>query len=123
MRIPSMMQRQNRMTQQQPWTRIPHNLPHPLLHIWSVAMDCAFAAGCFFVLEGTFAKAQESVVLEFLAFLAEGAVCVVVAFAVGFCHDSYGFSFAFHAFVFWVWGLRLHVCSTDGYGVVFVFKV
>jgi hypothetical protein len=123
MRIPSMMQRQNRMTHQQPWTRIPHNLPHPLLHIRPITVNGAFAAGCFFVLEGAFAEAQKRVVLEFLAFLTEGAVGVVVAFAVDFCHDGYGSSFAFHSFVFGVWGLRLHICSTDEYGVVFVFKV
>jgi hypothetical protein len=33
---------------------------------------------------------------------------VVVAFAVDFYHDGYGFSFAFHAFMFRVRGLRSH---------------
>ena len=59
------------------------------------------------------------VFFEFSAFWADFTVLgVVVSFAVGFNHVGYGFVFAYHAFVGWVWGLRLHLASTIGKGVV-----
>lgn len=48
------------------------------------------------------------VVFEFLAFAAEFAVGVVVAFAVDVNHVGDCLSFAFHAFMFRVGGLRPH---------------
>ncbi len=63
-------------------------------------------------MEGAFAQPQKSVLLEFLAFGAQFAsVGAVVSFAVEFHHVCDGFSFAFHAFMFWVGWLRLHCGS------------
>jgi hypothetical protein len=75
-------------------------------------VDDAFAAGALFLLEGAFVESQKGVCFEFSAFGAEFTVGAVVAFAVDFDHVADGFLFAFHAFVFGVWGLHLHFNQT-----------
>ncbi len=70
-------------------------------------MDYAFAAGAFFLLKWAFVKAHERVFFKLGAFFAEFALGAVVVFAVNVHHVAYGFLFPFHAFMLWVWRLRL----------------
>ena len=86
-----MMQRQTRVMQQHSWTRIPHDLPHFLFHVWFVAMDEAFAAGALLFLKRALFEAHESVGFEFGAFGAEFSVGAVVGFAVDMDHGVDGF--------------------------------
>ncbi len=65
-----MMQRQIRVTEEQPWTRVTRDFSDLQLHVWLVAVDDAFAAGGFFVLEGAFVEAHECIIFELLAFSA-----------------------------------------------------
>ncbi len=107
--IPSMMQRQTWMINQQARSRIAHDFAHFRFHIGFIAVDFAFAAGAFLVLEGAFVKALDGVVFELLAFGAELSVgYMVVPFAVDVNHVADGFLFTYHSFMSWVWWLRLH---------------
>ncbi len=73
-------------------------------------MDDAFAAGGFFLLKRTLVESQKSVITEFTALSAEFSVlCAMVVSAVDFNHVADGFLFSSHAFMVWVWWLRLHI--------------
>jgi hypothetical protein len=72
-------------------------------------VDYAFAAGGFFLLEGTLIQPQKRVFLELLAFRAQFSAGFMVVSAVNVHHARYGFFLAFHSFVLWVGGLRFHV--------------
>ncbi len=108
MAIPHMVQREARVVEEHPWTRVTHDPFDFFFHVGAVAVNQAFAAGAFLVLKRALVKPHESVLLELLAFLAEFAVGSVVVFAVDVHHVAYGFLFTFHSFVFWVRRLRLH---------------
>ena len=92
-------------------SRVTHDILNFFFHIWSVAVNYAFATCAFFVLKWTFVKAQKSVFFELFAIGAEFSVGFVVIFAVNVDHVAYGFLFSLHSFVFWVRRLRLHFNS------------
>jgi len=66
--IPRMMQRQARMMQKHSWTRVAHDFSDFFFHVGAVAVNDAFAAGAFFLLEGAFVEAHKGVGFEFGAF-------------------------------------------------------
>lgn len=111
MAVPSMMQRQSWVVNEHSRSRVTHDLFNFFFHVWSVAVNYAFATCAFFVLKWTFVKAQESVFFELFAFGAEFFAGFVVTFAVDVDHVAYGFLFTLHSFVFWVRRLRLHFKS------------
>ncbi len=52
--VPSMMQSQSGMINEQSRTGVTHDFADFLFHVGFVAVDFAFSAGAFFVLEGAF---------------------------------------------------------------------
>lgn len=84
----------------------------------------ALAAGGFFVLKGAFGEPHVGVITKFAALCTEFAVLgVVVTFAVNINHVVDGFVFSYHAFMGWVWRLRLHARSHLGRNGVLQHKL
>jgi hypothetical protein len=77
--------------QQHAWTSVPHDYLHFLFHVWAVALDEAFAAGAFLLLEGALIQPHLCVLQKLGAFSAEFAVSSVFSFAVDVYHRLYGF--------------------------------
>ncbi len=65
------MHRLSRVMKQHAWSRKPHDFFDFFLHVGAIAVNKAFAAGAFLLLEGTFVKPHVSIGKEVITFSAE----------------------------------------------------
>lgn len=74
-----------------------HDFPNLIPHGWFVAVNRAFSAGCFSLLERTVAKTMVGIVEQGPALVAELRAGVVLKSAVAADHNLNGFSLSLHA--------------------------